>query len=119
MLKNRLVELHDSYQFLDGRVEKILIQRQDQQSSAVNKQLLEFKASSIFPEVVKNNHQLQEIERGLYVNLMEQLTGFFKILKNEVDDLKRKIDIRKICLTSIMAQVDFFSEEHKIFRRSA
>ena len=118
-LKSRLIELKNNYGFLDERVDKILWQRKDQNGSTVNRQLLEFRQGSVYAEVKEISQEALVQEKSIQGLLHEQFKAFANVLNGEVDSLKRKNEIRKICLTSIMAQVDFCSEEHKIFRRAA
>jgi hypothetical protein len=118
-LKSRLIELKNNYGFLDERVDKILWQRKDQNGSTVNRQLTEFRQGSVYSEVKKISHEALVQEKSIQGMLYEQFKAFAEMLNGEVDSLKGKNEIRKICLTSIMAQVDFCSEEHKIFRRAA
>lgn len=115
ILKQRYGDLKYSYQMIDERVGKMIVFMQKKNPKAiVISQLEEFVNCSVLASIANNIERLNDLENSTHAKIMKELNKLFMKLKKEVEEIKKMIEIRKICLSSIMNRNNFFINDMKI-----
>lgn len=115
--KQKISHIRVNFDLLEDRVEKIQIQRKKYDSSPVNTQLKNFQECSVLKNIDKKITKLKKIESNLLNNFQNELNGYEEFLKDQTEELKCKLEVRKLSFTDIISQIEHSSERNSQMQR--
>ena len=108
-LRGKCGQIKQSYGMIDAKVREMVgfLQKKNPQNEAIG-HLADFLDSSMARSMERSLENLDKLDSLCYKRVMAEFDGVYSKMREKLEDFKKSIDVRRLCLNSIMSKKNIF-----------